>query len=67
MCIRDRPSDFESIKCEFVKKVEKVVSEFSYPYSLVINFDQTGCQLVPGDEWTMEEKGSKQVFFRRDR
>ena len=40
------PSDFESIKCEFVKKVEKVVNEFFVPDSLVINWDQTGCQLV---------------------
>ena len=38
-----------------------MVSEFSVPDSLVINWDQTGCQLVPGDVWTREEKESKQV------
>ena len=59
--VKTLPSDFESIKCEFVKKVEKVVSEFSIPDSLVINWDQNGCQLVLRGEWTMEEKGSKQV------
>ncbi|KAH3719195.1 hypothetical protein DPMN_062027 [Dreissena polymorpha] len=26
------------------------------PDSLVINWDQTGCQMVPGGEWTMESK-----------
>ena len=35
--VKTLPSDFESIKCEFVKKVEKVVSEFPVPDSLVIN------------------------------
>ena len=59
--VKTLPSDFEIIKCEFVKKVEKVVSEFSIPDSLVINWDQNGCQLVLRGEWTMEEKGSKQV------
>ena len=46
--VKTLPSDFKSIKWEF-----------SVPDSLVINWDQTGCQLVPGDEWTMEEQGSK--------
>ena len=63
--VKTLPSDFESIKCEFVKKVEKVVSEFSIPDSLVINWDQNGCQLVLRGEWTMEEKGSKQVSIAR--
>ena len=59
--VKTLPSDFESIKCEFVKKVENVVSEFAVPDSLVINWDQNECQVVPRAEWTMEEKGSKQV------
>ena len=28
---------------------------------LVLNWDQTGCQLVPGGEWTMEKRGENQV------
>lgn len=59
--VKTLPSDFDDIKCEFVKKVNNVVNEYSVPDSLIINWDQTGCQLVPGGEWTMEEKGSKQV------
>lgn len=31
------------------------------PDSLFINWDQTGCQMVPGGEWTMDERGSTQV------
>lgn len=38
-----------------------MVSEYSVPDSLIINWNQTGYQLVPGGEWTMEEKGLKQV------
>ena len=65
--VKTLPSDFESIKCEFVKKVEKVVSVFSYPYSLVINFDQTGCQLVRGVSGQWRRRDPNKVFFRRDR
>lgn len=59
--VKTLPSDFDDIKCEFVKKVNNVVCEYFVLDSLIINWDQTGCQLVPGGEWTMEEKGSKQV------
>lgn len=55
------PSDFENIESEFVKKVKDLVSEFSVLDSLMINKDQTGYQVVPGCQWTMEERGSKQV------
>ena len=31
------------------------------PLELIINWDQTGCKLVPISEWTMERQGSKEV------
>ena len=31
------------------------------PEELVINFDQFGCHLLPTGQYTMEEKGAKQV------
>ena len=31
------------------------------PLELIINWDQTGCKLVPISEWTMERQGSKKV------
>lgn len=42
-------------------KVNNVASEYSVPVSLIMNWDQSGCQLVPGGELTVDERGSKQV------
>ncbi|KAH3834639.1 hypothetical protein DPMN_107971 [Dreissena polymorpha] len=55
------PTDFQSIQEGFLAKVNKVVNEENVPDSLFINWDQTGCHMVPGGEWTMEEKGTAQV------
>ena len=50
------PADLDSIKEEYVNKVNNVIKEHNIPDSLVINWDQTGCQLVPGGDWTMEQQ-----------
>lgn len=55
------PADFDNIKQEYINKVSKVVKDNNVPDSLVINWDQTGCQLIPGGDWTMEKQGSQQV------
>lgn len=51
--VKNLPSDFESTKSEFVEKLENDMREFSVPHSLIIDWDQTGCQLVPcgGGPW----------------
>ena len=55
------PSDFAAIQQGYVSKVEKFVRDHAIPDSLVLNFDQTGCHMVPGGEWTMEERGTDQI------
>lgn len=59
--VKTLPSDFEDIKSKFVEKVNSVVKKYNVPDTLVLNWDQTGCQMVPGGEWTMDLKGSNQV------
>lgn len=61
--IKNLPNDFDEIKTEFINRVDKVKNDDSVPDSLIliINWDQTGCQLVPGGDWTMEAKGTSQV------
>lgn len=59
--VKHLPADFDNIKTEFVQRVNKAVVDNSVPDSLVINWDQTGCQLIPGGDWTMEQQGSQQV------
>jgi hypothetical protein len=39
------PADLDSIKEKYVSKVNNVIKEHNIPDSLVINWDQTGCQL----------------------
>ncbi|WAR09629.1 hypothetical protein MAR_034705 [Mya arenaria] len=55
------PADFEDIKDTFVSKVQGMIQEHHIPDSFVLNFDQTGCHMVPGGEWTMGEMGSALV------
>jgi hypothetical protein len=59
--VKQLPSDFEEIKASFVEKVSNVVKQHDIPDALVINWDQTGVQMVPGGDWTMDERGSQQV------
>ncbi|CAC5395882.1 unnamed protein product [Mytilus coruscus] len=59
--VKHLPADFDDIKQEYVKKVSTVIKQHSIPDSLVIKWDQTGCQLIPGGDWTMEQQGSQQV------
>ena len=54
-------SDFENIKSEYLQRIDTAVSENHIPSNLIINWDQTGLNMVPASKWTMTEKGSKQV------
>ena len=55
------PKDYECIKKAYVDRYTAAVTEHSIPDELVINIDQTGCSLVPGGGWTLEQSGVKQV------
>ena len=41
--------------------IKKVIVMNEIPAELVINFDQTGLNIVPTSGWTMEADGSKRV------
>ena len=59
--VKHLPSDFSEIKDEFVNRVESVVKKNAIPDELILNWDQTGVHMVPIGQWTMSEKGEKQV------
>lgn len=59
--VKNLPSDFEDIKTKHLEKISNVVEQYHVPDSLIINWDQTGCQLVPGGDWTMEQQGTQQI------
>ena len=50
-------------KEEFRRSVQNVMDEYSIPPELVLNIDQTGRKLFPSSQWTLEEKGAKQVLI----
>ena len=58
---RKLPDNFEQLKAEFLTRIADLAKQYSIPDDLIINFDQTGVNLVPSPEWTMEVKGVKQV------
>ena len=61
---RKVPLDFKEIKLAYLDRISSVVNMHKIPSYLVINWDQTGCKFVPTSNWTMEEKGSKQVAVK---
>ena len=58
---RKIPQDFPQLKSDFLGRISDVVTKYRIPPQLIINWDQTGCKLVPVSAWTMAECGSKQV------
>ena len=58
---RSQPEDFEKTKQDYIHRIEKCVGENKIPDDLIFNWDQTGVNLIPGGDWTMDAKGSKQV------
>jgi hypothetical protein len=58
---RSKPEDFEKTKMDYIERIEKCVNEHNILNDLILNWDQTGVNLIPGGDWTMDAKGSKQV------
>lgn len=59
--VKQLPGDFDEIKKKYIEKVSNVVTKFQISDSLIINWEQTGCQLIPGGDWTMNQRGAQQV------
>ena len=49
------PADFEALKKSFLDEVSQVVEMEEIPPELVLNWDQTGINLVPASGWMMEQ------------
>jgi hypothetical protein len=48
-------------KDKYLKSIESKVEMYKIPSELVINWDQTGINIVPVSQWTMEVEGAKRV------
>ena len=49
--------EFEQKKVSFLKQVSACVAVHTIPSSLVLNWDQTGINVVPSANYTMEQEG----------
>ena len=58
---RKRPADFPDLERDFLRRIQVCVAEHKIPNCLIINFDQTGVNVVPTGKYTVEVQGSKQV------
>ena len=52
---------FDELKAQFLEEVATTVYVEEIPPELILNWDQTGINLVPSSSWTMEQKGAKYV------
>ena len=55
------PECVEELRAEFIHEIIYIVEFEKILPSLIFNWDQTGLNLVPGSNWTMERKGTKRV------
>ena len=53
--------DFNRLKTTLLQEVIDVVKMEEIPIDLILNWDQTGLNLVPVSSWTVAKKGSKRV------
>ena len=58
------PNDFEERRLQFLHDIIDIVHMEDIPPELIINWDQTGLNLVPTSNWTMAQKGQKRVSIK---
>lgn len=54
-------AEFAELKRSFLADVVATVTMESIPDELILNWDQTGLNIVPSSAWTMEQRGAKRV------
>lgn len=58
---RKLPVDYLAVKETYLNRILATVKEFKIHPSMIVNWDQTGVNIVPTGEWTLAPKGAKQV------
>ena len=53
--------EFELAKKRYLKQIKRAVTDAKIPPPLIINWDQTGVNVVPASQWTQEEQGSSRI------
>ena len=53
--------DFENVKVNFLNDVFAVIKMENIPDELILSWDHTAINVVPGSSWTMAQKGAKRI------
>jgi hypothetical protein len=53
--------NFTQEKDKYLKSIKSTVEMYKLPPELVINWDQTGINIVPVSRWTVDVEGAKRV------
>jgi len=59
--VKIEPSHFEELRKQYLLDIKAAVQIAKIPMDLVMNWDHTGVNIVPGSQWTLEERGTKRV------
>ena len=62
---RNLVENFEELKASFLEQVSTTVIMEEIPPELIVNWDQTGLNLIPSSSWTMEQRGARRVEITR--
>ena len=56
--VKHLPKDFDQLKENWLQKIDETTKQHSVPDDLILNWDQTGCQLTPGEigQWRKREQ-----------
>ena len=52
---------FDELKVQFLDDMVTTVAVEEIPPELILNWDQTGLNIVPSSSWTMDQRGAKRV------
>ena len=53
--------NFDDLKASFLEQVSTTVVMDEIPPEMILNWDQTGLNLIPSSSWTMEQRGARRV------
>ena len=61
---KHRPDDLDELGGKFYRRIGRRVRKLDIPDELIINWDQTAVEVIPCGNWTMNERGEKQVEIK---
>ena len=58
------PAEFKEKKQSYLEEIVGKIHMHDIPHKHIINCDQTGINVLPTSNWTLESKGAKRVLMQ---